>query len=91
MGFSMELSQLQAQINKLQAQVTAHTTFDQAQADQIRQQVAAISASLDDLTSEHDEPLNDQLTRIAAEFEADYPQTSRVLERMADTLSKLGI
>ena len=87
----MELSQLQVQINELQEKVTAQTTFDQAQADQIREQVAAISALLDEMTSEHDEPLNDQLTRIAAEFEADYPQTSRVLERVADTLSKLGI
>jgi|GEM_PF-2211219 len=87
----MELSQLQVQIHNLQVKVTAQATFDEAQADDIRQQVASVLALLNEMTTEHDEPLNDQLTRIAAEFEADYPQTSRVLERMADTLSKLGI
>jgi len=48
-------------------------------------------AELETLLAAHDEPLNDQLTRMASEFEAEHPKAARLLESMADTLSKLGI
>lgn len=41
--------------------------------------------------ADNDEPLNDQVTRMASEFEAEHPKAARLLESVADTLSKLGI
>ncbi len=87
----MELSKLQSMIGSLNTRVNHSVSFDKTEADAIRAEVAAISALLVEMSSAHDEPINDQLTRMAAEFEADHPQASRLLERMADTLSKLGI
>ncbi len=87
----MQLSKLRQHLEELEKLVASNGSFDEATADSIRSEVTAIRSALDELTEDHDEPLNDQLTRIAAEFEADYPQTSRVLERVADTLAKLGI
>ena len=87
----MELSKLQSMVGSLKTRVNHDVSFDKDKADAIRAEVAALAALLDEMTAAHDEPINDQLTRLAAEFEADHPQASRLLERLADTLSKLGI
>ncbi|MDG1462019.1 MAG: DUF4404 family protein [Gammaproteobacteria bacterium] len=87
----MELSKLQAIVGSLKTRVNQQISFDKTEADAIRAEVAELSALLASTDDAHDEPINDQLTRMAAEFEADHPQASRLLERIADTLSKLGI
>jgi hypothetical protein len=53
--------------------------------------VRELAERVEKMSGAHDEPMTDQLTRIAAEFEAEHPKTARLLERMADTLSKLGV
>ena len=87
----MRMSKLAVMVQALKEEVESQAVFDQTAADSVRVRVRELAERVEKMSGAHDEPMTDQLTRIAAEFEAEHPKTARLLERMADTLSKLGV
>jgi len=87
---SSDKPQVRHLIDELRSVVARPGDLDAAAKAELGGLLNDIEALLD-ASSAEDESLNDQVTRMASEFEADHPKAARLLENIADTLSKLGI
>jgi len=87
----METEQLGALIGDIRQSIGGKTELTADELLALNAKLAELENKLAGVEQEHPDSLNYQLTKMAADFEADHPQASRVLENMADTLAKLGI
>jgi len=80
-----------AKLKELIAELRTRLDAAENLSDEERQGMDETLARVETLLESGEESMTDQVTRMASDFEADHPQAARILENVADTLSKLGI
>lgn len=85
----MDTFELQALIQRLQQELNDHQIDDAQVQAQLRSLLQDIDKQVNNQTGET--AVNDQLSGLAIELEAEFPRLSGTLREVTDQLSKLGI
>ena len=90
----MEKQQLQESLNALHSELSDRTKID----DDTRALLKALSSDIDRLldnstenTPDDVEPVSEQVQDLVLKFEADYPELTAALNRIASALANMGI
>ncbi len=86
LAFTAETVRLREVVNELQARLESAESMDPA----LREALQSAMGEIDE-TLTRPRPLSRRISKIALEFESDYPTIAATLNRLTNMLSNLGI